>query len=170
MHAQAAAIGLPLVEAWLEPQSSNGAYERAWSAALDDARTRLGIHHVAYGDLFLEDVRTYRDALMARLGYTPVYPIWGEPTDQLALAFIAAGHRAILTCVDTTQLGAEFAGRAFDAALLAELPARVDPCGERGEFHTCLIGGPVLGTTIRVTRGERVLRDNRFQYCDLVPA
>lgn len=171
LQAQAASIGLPLVEATLEPASSNEAYEAAWAGAIDAARERLGAFgHVAYGDLFLEDVRAYRDAQLARLGVTPVYPLWGLPTAALAREFIAAGHRAILTCVDTTQLDARFAGRDFDELLLAELPASVDPCGERGEFHTCLVGGPLLREPIHVTLGERVLRDGRFQYCDLVPA
>ena len=171
LHAQARSLGLPLVEAWLEPRSSNDAYEHAWRDALDRAAKTFGaFRHVAYGDLFLEDVRAYRDALMTRLGYAPVYPIWGRPTDGLARAFIRSGYRAYLTCVDTTQLDARFAGRAFDDELLGDLPATVDPCGERGEFHTCVVAGPAFRAPIPVALGERVLRDGRFQYCDLIMA
>jgi diphthamide synthase (EF-2-diphthine--ammonia ligase) len=171
LHAQAAALGLPLVEAWLEPGSSNEAYEAAWAAAVDVADGRHGpMAHIAYGDLFLADVRAYRDAQLARLGRTPVYPIWGLPTADLARHFVDAGYRAVLTCVDTTQLAPDFAGREFDAALLRDLPAAVDPCGERGEFHTCVLGGPLFREPIAATVGDRVRRDGRFEYCDLVPA
>jgi uncharacterized protein (TIGR00290 family) len=169
LHAQADAVALPLVEAWLDAKSSNEAYEEAWDEALAEARDEIGfVEHVAYGDLFLEDVRAYRDALMSRLGYAPVYPLWGRPTPALARAFASSGWRAILTCVDTTQLAGEFAGRAFDNALLDELPPGVDPCGERGEFHTCVVAGPAFTSPIAVEPGERVLRDERFQYCDLI--
>jgi uncharacterized protein (TIGR00290 family) len=169
LHAQAASLGLPLVEAAIATASDNDAYERAWSAALDEAEHRFGAYDaVAYGDLFLEDVRRYRDAQLARIGRRAVYPLWGEPTDALAHRFIDAGYEAYLTCVDTTQLAPEFAGRRFDHALLASLPATVDPCGERGEFHTCVVAGPLFSDPIAVSAGETILRDGRFQYSDLL--
>ena len=166
---QARALALPVVEARLSPRSSNADYERAWAEALRECAALVeGARHVAYGDLFLADVRAYRDAFMARLDLEPVYPLWSEPTDRLARRFVDAGHRAILTCVDTTQLDGAFAGRDYDHALAAELPSSVDPCGERGEFHTCVVASPLFSEPIRVRRGERVLRDDRFQYCDLL--
>lgn len=169
LHAQAESIGLPVVEAWLEPTSSNEAYEAAWELALLSANDTLGaVRHVAYGDLFLADVRAYRDALMTRLGYVSMYPLWEQPTATLAHAFIADGYRAVLTCVDTTQIGAEFAGREYDERLLADLPVGADPCGEHGEFHTCVLSGPMLRSPLQVEIGERVLRNDRFQYCDLI--
>ncbi len=124
--------------------------------------------HVAYGDLFLEDVRAYRETQLRGLGYTPLYPIWGENTAALAHRFIKDGFRAVLSCVDTTQLDAKFAGRAFDEALLNEVPPSVDPCGERGEFHTFVWAGPHMRQPVPIVEGERVLRDDRFQYCDFL--
>jgi uncharacterized protein (TIGR00290 family) len=167
LERQAAAIGLPLIVAPLSPGAPNAAYEEAWAAALAEGSARFdGVRHVAYGDLFLEDVRAYRETQLRGLGYTPVYPAWGENTAALARAFITDGFRAVLTCVDTTQLDARFAGREFDQAFLSELPPAVDPCGERGEFHTFVWDGPHMRTAVPVVAGERVLRDQRFEYCD----
>ena len=171
LERQAAAIGLPLIVAPLSAGAPNAAYEEAWAAALAEGSARFdGATHVAYGDLFLEDVRAYREAQLRGRGYTPVYPVWGENTAALARGFVRAGFRAVLTCVDTTQLDAGFAGREFDAAFLNELPATVDPCGERGEFHTFVWDGPHMRNAVPVVAGERVLRDERFQYCDFLPA
>ena len=168
LEAQVAELGLPLVEATIPPAATNAIYEAAFSSALDVVRElRPGVRHIAFGDLFLADVRAYREQLMARLGWEPVFPLWGKDTARLAHSFVAAGYRAILTCVDTTQLAAEFAGREFDARLLDELPASVDPCGERGEFHTCVYAGPIFRRPLALHRGERVRRDGRFEYCDL---
>lgn len=105
--------------------------------------------------------------MLPPLGWAPEFPLWGRDTTALARDFITAGYRAILTCVDTTQLGAEFAGRDFDAALLADLPERVDPCGERGEFHTCVYAGPIFRQPLALEAGERVRREGRFEYCDV---
>jgi len=166
---QAAALRLPLVEISLGASPSNTSYELALAAGLGQLRHAYpGLATIAFGDLFLEDVRRYRDHLLARLGWSGLYPLWGEPTAPLAEYFIARGYRAVLTCVDTTQLDPRFAGREFDAQLLRELPSPVDPCGERGEFHTCVYAGPLLIEPIAVGTGEQVLRDERFQYCDLV--
>lgn len=166
---QAAALHLPLEVAEIPMQSSNPEYEGAFSHALARLRDRWpGLDTVAFGDLYLVEVREYREALLGRLGWEGLYPLWGLDTRQLAHEFIARGHRAILTCVDTTQLAASFAGRPYDEALLADLPATADPCGENGEFHSCLVGGPLLSDELPVRLGERVLRDGRFQYCDLM--
>lgn len=171
LDAQVAALGLPLVEATIPAAASNAIYEAAFATALTDVqRRRPDVRHLAFGDLFLTDVRAYREALLGRLGWHPVFPLWGRDTAVLARHFIASGYRAILTCVDTMQLAAEFAGREFDAALLADLPAGVDPCGERGEFHTCVYAGPIFGRPLELRAGERVRRDGRFEYCDVALA
>ena len=169
LHAQAAALRLPLFEAEIPPAASNEIYERAFAAALARAQSHdPQLDTIAFGDLFLADVRAYRETLLERLGWHGAYPLWGSDTARLARAFIAAGHRAILTCVDTQQLDGAFCGRDFDAALLADLPASCDPCGENGEFHTCVHASPLFGAPLDLTRGERVLREQRFQYVDLV--
>jgi uncharacterized protein (TIGR00290 family) len=171
LEAQVAALGLPLLEASIPAGASNTAYEAAFALALRRAQARWpGVRHIAFGDLFLTDVRAYREALLGSLGWTGVFPLWGEDTAALARGFIGAGYRAILTCVDTAQLGPEFAGREFDASLLAALPAAVDPCGERGEFHTCVYAGPPFGRALPLVTGERLRRDERFEYCDVLLA
>lgn len=171
LEAQVASTGLPLIEVTLEPQCSNDAYEAAFLDAVDRVRRDLpGVETVAFGDLFLEDVRTYREGLLRRAGLTGHFPLWGRDTRQVAREFVADGFVAHLACVDTTQLDARFAGRRFDDGLLAELPAGVDPCGERGEFHTFVSAGPIFPQPIAVTCGEIVLRDGRFAYCDIVPS
>jgi len=168
LDAQVAALGLPLVEAMIPAAASNVVYEEALADALTVLRQQHpDVRHLAFGDLFLEDVRAYRERLLPPLGWTPVFPLWGRNTAALARDFVGAGYRAIVTCVDTTQLGAEFAGRDFDAALLAELPVTVDPCGERGEFHTCVYAGPIFRQPLAIQPGARVRRDGRFEYCDL---
>ena len=171
LRAQAESLGLPLHEVSLGAHVTNDDYERAFAHGLDElAATYPDTRCMAFGDLFLEDVRAYREALLARYGWTGRYPLWGEATAPLARSFVARGYVATLTCVDTQQLDGAFAGRVYDDALLDALPASVDPCGERGEFHTCVTAGPIFRRTIAVTTGERVLREDRFQYCDLVPA
>jgi uncharacterized protein (TIGR00290 family) len=170
LHAQAAALGLPVHEVTLEPQSSNEAYERATADALAQVRERTpGVKRLAFGDIFLEDVRRYRETLVDGLGFGAVFPLWGDPSAALADEVIGRGFAARLVCVDTTQLPAAFAGRAYDAALLADLPPGADPCGERGEFHTFVSGGPGFRAPVRYDLGEVVLRDERFAYCDLLP-
>ena len=170
LDAQVASSGLPLIEVTLEPQSSNEAYEAAFLDAVDRMRVaHPGVETIAFGDLFLEDVRAYREGLLARAGLTGHFPLWGRETRQLAHDFVAAGFVAHLACVDTTQLDARFAGRRFDDSLIAELPAGVDPCGERGEFHTFVSAGPIFAHAIEVACGDVVLRDGRFAYCDILP-
>jgi uncharacterized protein (TIGR00290 family) len=168
LDAQVTAIGLPLVEATIPAAASNAIYEEAFAAALTEVRRRWpAVRHLAFGDLFLTDVRAYREALLGPLGWQPVFPLWGRDTAALARHFVGAGYRAILTCVDTTQLGPEFAGREFDTALLADLPAGVDPCGERGEFHSCVYAGPIFRRPLALRTCGRVRRDGRFEYCDV---
>ncbi len=169
LHAQAAALGLPLIECALAWPSSNADYEAAMARALQNAQARFdSVRHCAFGDLFLADVRAYREAQLARAGWTGVFPLWGSDTRALSRAFVAGGHRAVLTCVDTTQLDARFSGRDYDAALLDELPVTVGPCGEHGEFHTLSCTGPLFAQPLPLQRGESVLRDGRFQYTDFL--
>jgi Predicted ATPases of PP-loop superfamily len=171
LEAQAQSIGLPLFEVSLSAASSNPAYEEAFRVAVGDFRAaHPDVRHMAFGDLFLADVRAYRERQTATLGMTPVFPLWGRDTAQLAREFIAAGYGAHLVCVDTEQLAAEFAGRAFDGALMRDLPPSVDPCGENGEFHTFVSRGPIFREPIGVEIGELVLRDDRFAYRDLIAA
>lgn len=170
LHAQAEAAGLPVVESRMPQQASNEIYEAAFAQALAEARTRWpGLRDIAFGDLFLADIRAWREALCARLGWTARFPIFdGSPahTTRTARAMLAAGLRAHLCCVDTAQLDAGFAGRAYDQALLDALPEGVDPCGENGEFHTCVRSGPMFAQGIDLEPGRTVLRDGRFAYTD----
>ncbi len=171
LHAQARAAGLPVIEARMPQRSSNTIYEAIFAEALARAQARWpGLRTIAFGDLFLADIRAYREALCARLGWAPLFPIFGAAAGTAALArgMQAAGLRAHLCCVDTTQLDAAFAGRAFDAALLRDLPAQVDPCGENGEFHTCVSAGPMFDAPVALDAGQTVLRDGRFAYTDFV--
>jgi uncharacterized protein (TIGR00290 family) len=168
LEAQVAELDLLLVEATIPPAASNTIYEEAFAAALEVLRLQHPtLRYLAFGDLFLTDVRAYRERLLKPLGWTPLFPLWGRDTTALARQFVDQGYRAILTCVDTTQLDAEFAGQEFDASLLDQLPATADPCGERGEFHTCVYAGPIFHRPVALARGERVRRDGRFEYCDL---
>ena len=168
LEAQITALGLPLIEAPIPPNATNAIYETAFFGALRTAQERWpGLHHIGFGDLFLADVRRYRETRLTSLNWTAVFPLWGKDTAVLAREFVHAGYRAILTCVDTTQLGPEFAGREFDARLLTDMPATVDPCGERGEFHTCVYAGPLFPRPLPLIPGERLRRDARFEYCDV---
>jgi uncharacterized protein (TIGR00290 family) len=169
LHAQAESVGLPLTEISLEKNCTNESYEAAFHRALRTIeQERPDVRHIAFGDLFLEDVRAYRQRLLAGSGFEPVFPIWGLDTSELAQRFISDGYAARLVCVDTTQIDADFAGREFDRALLTDLPSTADPCGERGEFHTFVSSGPGFSQPVDYTTGERVLRDERFMYCDLI--
>ena len=167
LHAQAEAAQLPLLEADIPANCTNAVYEAAMAAALAEAAERWpDVRAMAFGDLFLEDIRAWRVANLARMGWEVATPLFGSDTAALAREMQAGGLRAALCCVDTTQLDAGFAGRDFDAALLRDLPAGVDPCGENGEFHTCVHAGPMFAAPLRLARGETVLRDERFAYTD----
>jgi uncharacterized protein (TIGR00290 family) len=165
LEAQAEAAGLPLRTILLPWPCSNEHYEKQMAEAVAKAVAE-GFTHVAFGDLFLEDVRRYREDRLAGTGLTPLFPIWGIPTTTLADEMIAGGLKAILTCVNPRQLDRSFAGRQFDRALLRDLPDGVDPCGERGEFHSFAYAGPMFSYPIPVTAGEVVDRDG-FVFADL---
>jgi uncharacterized protein (TIGR00290 family) len=166
--AQADRLGLPVHVVELPWPCPNTEYERLMASALDTA-VGEGVSRMVFGDLFLADVRAYRETALAGTGITGAFPLWSEPTAALAEEMIDAGIRAVLTCVDPAQLPAAFAGRAFDRTLLADLPAGVDRCGERGEFHTFVWDGPGFSAPIPVTVGETVTRDG-FVFTDVVPA
>jgi len=164
---QADAASIPLWEVDLAWPCSNEEYEFAMKQTCRKA-IASGIECVAFGDLFLTDIREYREKQMRDTGLQPIFPVWGIPTSILALEMIAAGLRAKLTCVDTKQLSGEFAGREFDAQLLSELPGSADPCGENGEFHSFVYAGPMFCRAIPVALGEIVQRE-QFAYADLLP-
>ena len=168
LEGQAAAAGLPLRVVPIPDPCSNEEYESRMRRCVDGVVSE-GFTHVAFGDLFLEDVRRYRETHLAGTGLTPLFPLWRIPTSELAKQMIAGGLRARLSCVDTRVLDASFAGREFDAALLAALPPGVDPCGEKGEFHTFVAAGPMLKRRIPVAVGDVVEREG-FAFADLLPA
>ena len=171
LHAQADAVGLPLIESTIPQGCDNATYEASFAAALADARKRWpGLDTIAFGDLYLADVRAWREALCARHGWENQTPLFGSDTAALAREMIAGGLRTHLCCVDTEQLDAGFGGRQFDAALLAELPPGCDPCGENGEFHTLVHAGPMFQRPMAVERGETGLRDGRFAVTDFTLA
>ncbi|HUV32901.1 MAG TPA: ATP-binding protein [Devosiaceae bacterium] len=165
---QAAATGMPLCKVVIPPKSSNETYESRTAEALAGF-IRGGVSAVVFGDIFLEDVRKYREDRLARAAMRGVFPIWQQDTSALARRFIEQGFKAVVTCVDTQQLDARFAGRQYDSPFLADLPEGVDPCGENGEFHTFVYAGPVFDGPLGISRGEVVMREDRFCYCDLVP-
>ncbi len=168
LEEQAASLGHPLEIVTIPKNSSNADYESQMRAALEEYRAR-GIRSVAFGDIFLEDLRKYREQNLAKIGMSALFPLWKQDTSLLARQFIAQGFRAVITCVDTNALPASFTGRNFDAQFLADLPHGVDPCGENGEFHSFVHAGPIFSTPLSFTLGPTVLRDNRFSFCDLLP-
>ena len=165
--AQGERLGLPIHVVELPWPCPNVEYERLMAAAVD-AAVADGVTRMIFGDLFLADIRAYREQMLAPTGITPVFPLWDEPTDQLATEMIDSGVRAVLTCVDPQQLEPTFAGRAFDTALLAALPPTADPCGENGEFHTFVWDAPGFSSPIAVKLGEIVTRDG-FVFADVIP-
>lgn len=166
LEAQAEAAGLPLRVVSIPNPCPNEIYEAKMAAATAMA-VADGFTHVAFGDLYLQDVRRYREERLAGTGLEPLFPLWDIPTASLARDMIAAGLRARITCVDTRVLDASFAGREFDERLLRDLPAGIDPCGENGEFHTCVYDGPMFTRTLGLNSGERVTREP-FVWCDLL--
>jgi len=167
LEAQADALGLPLWKVPIPSPCPNGIYERAMAAAVARA-VADGFTHIAFGDLFLEDIRRYREEKLAGSGLAPIFPLFGMDTTTLARDMIAGGLKARLTCVNPQVLDRRFAGRDFDASLLDELPASVDPCGERGEFHSFAYAGPMFSSPIPITSGEVVERDG-FVFADVLP-
>lgn len=168
LAAQADALGLPLVEVAIPPRCSNEEYERRMGAALAELRRR-GTGAVAFGDLRLEDIRSYRERQMERAGMRALFPLWGQPAAAFARQVVAAGVRAVVVCVDPGRLEPAWLGHLYDGELLAGLPGDVDPCGEQGEFHTFVYDGPGFRRPVAFRPGERVLRDG-FWYLDLLPA
>jgi uncharacterized protein (TIGR00290 family) len=169
LEQQAAAVGVPLHKLYLPPdRCTNAEYEALMERTMLDF-CASGIRTVAFGDIFLADLRAYRERNLAKVGMRGLFPIWHRDTGELMRTFIGLGFRAHLACVDGTKLGREFAGRAIDATLLRDLPPEVDPCGENGEFHSFVYDGPIFRSPVRVAVGEVVSRDSRY-FADLVPA
>jgi uncharacterized protein (TIGR00290 family) len=164
---QAQAAGLPLIEVEIPAACSNEVYEQRMGHALAESPLREA-QTIAFGDLFLADIRAYREERLAAVGKRAIFPLWGQETHALANHFIVAGFEATLVCVDPAKLAPSFAGRKFDRRLLSDLPSGVDPCGENGEFHTFVHRGPVFAKPIPCEAGEIVSRDG-FVFCDLVP-
>lgn len=165
---QAASIGLLLEKVFIPKEASNENYEAAMRDALLRYKAK-GVTSVAFGDLFLEDLKEYREKKLAEVGMKAVFPLWKRNTTELALSFIRQGFRAIITCVDSQVLGGEFSGRLYDEQFLADLPPHIDPCGENGEFHSFVYDGPLFSNPVRFEKGEIVVRDNRFYFCELLP-
>ena len=167
LQRQAQAAGLPLHIIYIPYPCSNEQYAQVMSEFVEQAKSD-GVTHFAFGDLFLEDVRRYREERLQGTGITPIFPLWGANTVELSQTMVAAGLKSVLTCVNPKQLPKAFAGRTFDAALLRDLPQDVDPCGENGEFHSFAFAGPMFTQPIPFTIGETVERDG-FVFTDLVP-
>lgn len=167
LEAQAEALGLPLHVVELPWPCPNSVYEQRMADALVTA-AECGVERMVFGDLFLADVRAYREEKLAGTGITPIFPLWGRPTDRLAAEMIESGVRAVLTCVDPSSAPADLAGRWFDQGLLADLPPHVDPCGENGEFHTVVVDGPGFAHRLDVGLGE-IVEQGGFVFADVVP-
>ncbi len=165
---QAESIGLPVHKVLIPPQCVNSIYEEQMKQALAE-HTARGVRHVAFGDIFLEDLRKYREQNLAQVGMEAIFPIWKRDTQELAHDFLRLKFRAIAVCVDPRVLDPSFAGRELDQSFFDDLPPGVDPCGENGEFHTFVFDGPIFHTPIRCVVGEKVTRDD-FCFCDLLPA
>jgi uncharacterized protein (TIGR00290 family) len=165
---QAEAAGLPLIAAPIPWPCSNADYEAAMKRVCDQALAQ-GVSAIAFGDLFLTDVRAYRERQLKDSGLKPLFPLWGLPTQALAQKMISTGLRAKLVCVDPKQISSSFIGRDFDQTFLDDLPAGVDPCGENGEFHSFVYAGPMFRQQIPIVTGEKVERDG-FWFCDVLPA
>lgn len=168
LESQARSLELPLHEVFISRGADNEEYETQIKEALLDFRQR-GIRRVAFGDLFLEDIRRYRERLLEQISMTPVFPIWQRDTSEIVREFIAAGFCAVTTCVNAEKLDSSMVGQMIDHDFLARLPQNVDPCGENGEFHTFVFAGPLFKQEVRFTTGETALRDGHY-FCDLLPA
>jgi len=168
LEQQAQSLGLPLDILYITKKSSNEEYEAKLKEKLLHYKSH-GISSVVFGDIFLEDLRKYRENNLAQVGMKGIFPIWKRDTTELAHSFIDLDFKAVITCVDSNVLDGKFAGRYFDNEFLSELPGNVDPCGENGEFHSFVYDGPIFSGRIRFRRGKVVLRDDRFYFRDLVP-
>jgi uncharacterized protein (TIGR00290 family) len=165
---QADSLGFPLEKVLISKSASNEEYESKMSEILSGYLT-VGVSSVVFGDIFLEDVRKYREDYLSKMGMRGVFPLWKRDTHELAHRFMDLGFKAIVTCVDSKVLDKRFVGRIFDEQFLSELPSSVDACGENGEFHSFVHDGPIFQEQISYEIGEVVFRENRFYYCDLMP-
>jgi len=168
LEQQVASLGFPLEKVLIPKNASNEEYEANMERVLTKYK-KAGTSSVVFGDIFLEDLRKYREDKLASLGMQGIFPLWKRDTHELARSLNVLGFKAITTCVDSQALGKQFVGRQIDAQFLAELPAAVDPCGENGEYHSFVYAGPIFKQSVAYTPGEIVLRENRFYYCDLLP-
>jgi uncharacterized protein (TIGR00290 family) len=168
LERQAASLGIPLHQIFISKGASNDEYEAAMGEAFSQYRDR-GIDTVVFGDLFLEEIRAYRERLIAKHNMASLYPVWGRDTSKLINDFISLGFKSAIVCVDPAKLDPSFVGRVIDEGLLAQLPPHVDPCGENGEFHTFVFDGPIFKNPVKFSFGEVVCRDS-FWFCDLLPA
>ncbi len=169
LDAQAQALGIPSEPIYLPASPTNDQYERALQAALERYKAQ-GVRRCAFGDIFLEDLKKYRDEKLAACGMEGIYPIWKRDSRDLIEQFLSLQFKAVLSCVDTQALQVHWAGRDIDASFLRDLPPAVDPCGENGEYHSYVYEGPIYSAPIRIQRGDRIVMRNRFAYCDLLPA
>lgn len=169
LEAQAESLGYPLEKVFISSNASEGEYAARMAQTMEKFRG-LGVRGVVFGDVFLADVRKYREDKLAKVGMKAIFPLWGRDTAELARAFVKLGFKAVITCVDSQALDGRFAGRALDEQFLSELPAGVDPCGENGEYHSFVYDGPLFRTAVPYSVGEVVLREERFYFCDLLPA
>ncbi len=168
LASQAKSLGYPLIEVSIPPVASLESYDTVMRTVLSEYRKK-GIASVAFGDIFLEDVKRYRQRQLARVGMEAIFPLWRRETSMRASTFIADGFRSVVTCVDSHKLDKSFVGRLFDRRFLEDLPSAVDPCGENGEFHSFVYDGPLFRKSVSFRKGKKYLRDNRFYYCDLLP-
>ena len=168
LERQAESLGFPLEKVFISKDAANEEYESKMKEALLRYKN-AGVHSVVFGDIFLQDVRKYREENLSKIGMNGVFPIWRRNTTALAHTFIDLGFKAVTICIDSNILDKRFVGRDFDKQFLSELPPTVDPCGENGEFHSFVFDGPNFQEKVLFKTGEVVLRDNRFYYCDLIP-
>ena len=168
LERQANSLGISLEKVFITKDASNEEYESKMKEALLRYKN-AGVHSVVFGDIFLQDVRKYREENLSKIGMNGVFPIWRRNTTALAHTFIDLGFKAVTICIDSNVLDKRFAARDFDKQFLSQLPPTVDPCGENGEFHSFVYDGPIFKENILFKKGEIVLRDNRFYYCDLIP-
>lgn len=168
LEKQATSLGIPLEKIFLQKTFSNKEYESKMGEILEKY-SKHGVNLVAFGDIFLENLRKHREKKLATKNMKGLFPLWKKNTLKLARNFINLGFKAIITCVDSKKLGKEFVGKEFNRELLSKLPDNVDPCGENGEFHTFVYNGPLFKKPIRFKKGKIVLKKNRFYYCDLIP-
>jgi uncharacterized protein (TIGR00290 family) len=168
LERQAESLGLPLESVYISKNSSNEEYEFKMGSVLNKF-IKNGVTSVVFGDVYLEDVRKYREENLSRIGMKAVFPLWGSDTSDLATEFMDSGFKAIITCIDSKFLDRKLVGREFDKAFLSELPTNVDPCGEKGEFHSFVYAGPIFKKEISFKKGRIVRRNDRFFFCDLIP-